>query len=66
MATMTAYLGWYRDTEVSCEIEDCGAGAGKVRCFECGGDGDWTKFHPENEPCICVECKGTGFILISI
>ena len=39
-------------------------------CWECGGDGDWTKFHPEPEslpgPLACVECKGTGRRHVSI
>lgn len=65
---MIAYLGLKRDTEVACEPVDIGAGAGLVSCFECGGDGDWTKFHPEPEtgPYQCVECKGAGFVLVSI
>lgn len=63
-----AYLGWRRETEAPCTPVDLGAGAGRVPCFECGGDGDWTKFHPEPEkgPYPCVECKGTGFVLVSI
>lgn len=34
----------------------------QVDCPECGGDGDWTKYHPEPDlgPFPCVECKGTG------
>lgn len=65
---MTAYLGFRRETEVGCCVEDVGCGAGRVTCFECGGDGDWTKFHPEPEtgPFPCVACKGTGWIMISI
>lgn len=65
---MIAYLGFTRDTEVEVEPEDLGCGAGRVSCFECGGDGDWTKFHPEPElgPFQCVDCKGTGSVLISI
>lgn len=66
MAVMTAYLGYLRETEVSCEVEILGLGAGRVVCFECGGTGDWTPFHPEPElgPFACVTCKGTGKILI--
>lgn len=65
---MIAYLGFARDTEVECSPRDLGCGAGEVQCFECGGDGDWTKFHPEPEtgPHPCVNCKGTGKVLISI
>lgn len=39
-------------------------GVGITDCWECGGDGDWTKFYPEpetlTEPLPCVNCKGTG------
>ncbi len=63
---MTAYLGWSRNTPIECEIEDCGIGAGRTTCFECSGDGDWTKYHPENIPCKCVECKGAGYVYVSI
>lgn len=65
---MIAYLGFLRTTEVEVEPIDLGAGAGQVACFECGGDGNWTKFHPEPElgPFPRVECKGTGKILVSI
>lgn len=67
---MVAYRGWSRDTEVEIAPVDLGCGAGEVTCFECGGDGDWTKFHPEpeslTEPLRCVDCKGTGKVLISI
>lgn len=67
---MIAYLGFRRDTEVEVRPIDLGCGAGEVTCFECGGDGDWTKFHPDeslppcSEPCVC--CKGTGKVLVSI
>lgn len=67
---MIAYLGFLRTTEVEVDPIDLGCGAGQVTCFECGGDGDWTKFHPEPhlfpDGLACVDCKGTGKILISI
>lgn len=65
---MTAYLGWHRTTEVKCEVQPLACGAGKVKCFECFGTGDWTPFHPEPHlgPFQCVQCKGTGWQLISI
>jgi|GEM_PF-3385174 len=65
---MTAYLGLKRETLVECDVEVLECGAGRVTCFECGGDGDWGKFHPEPVPipCPCVQCKGTGKQLISI
>ena len=68
---MTAYVGFYRSTEVEVYPIDLGCGAGQIDCLECGGDGDWTKFHPESETLPpnsmpCVQCKGTGKQLISI
>lgn len=40
-------------------------GIGLTDCWECGGDGDWGKFHPEPEildveTSKCVNCKGSG------
>lgn len=66
MATMTAYLGWRRETPFACEVRRIAPGVGEVDCFECGGSGDWTQFHPEPHlgPFECVTCKGTGKILI--
>lgn len=63
---MIAYLGFKRDTKVKVRPVDLGCCAGEVTCFECGGDGDWSKFHPEPDDQRCVCCKGTGKILISI
>lgn len=65
---MIAYLGFKREMEVDVNPIDLGCGAGQVACFECEGDGDWTKYHPDPElgPFPCVVCKGTGLILISI
>jgi hypothetical protein len=66
--TAIAYVGYHRTTEVPVQPVDRGCGAGEVPCFECGGTGDWTPFHPEPEkgPFQCVECKGTGRLLVSI
>src|SRR4051812_23857661 len=56
-------------TETLPDVLDLGCGAVWIVCPECGGDGDWRKFHPEPElhpegfP--CVECKGTGWVLVS-
>lgn len=56
---------------IEVEVEDLSCGAGRIKCIECGGDGDWTKFHPEphlfeGRPLRCVQCKGTGYQLVSI
>lgn len=46
-------------------VTDLGGGVGLIDCVECGGDGDWSKYHPEPElltpsEMACVNCKGTG------
>jgi hypothetical protein len=67
---MSIWRGFSRDTEVEVDVEDLGCGAGRIVCRECGGDGDWTKFHPEPElhpeGIPCIECKGTGRALVSV
>jgi hypothetical protein len=62
------YFGFLRETEIEVHPIDLSCGAGQIDCPECGGDGDWTKYHPEPEkgPYQCVVCKGTGKVLISI
>lgn len=63
------YVGFKRETLVHSTIDlvDGGlSGVGKINCLECGGDGDWTKFFPENGPQACVDCKGTGKVWVSV
>jgi hypothetical protein len=66
--TMIVYVGTLRDNPVACEVRHLDCGAGRITCLECGGDGDWTKYHPtpERGPFPCVVCKGTGFVLVSV
>lgn len=46
------------------EILDCGDG--RMPCFECHGTGDWP-YGPTPAECgPCVDCKGTGKIMVSI
>ncbi len=68
MAEMVVYCGWTRETEVETDVRDLGCGAGRIRCLECEGTGDWTPFHPapETGPHPCVDCKGTGEQLIGV
>jgi DnaJ-class molecular chaperone len=66
MERMTAFGGMDSDTPLVVEVERLGAGAGKVRCFECGGTGV-SPLPPELFPArACVECKGTGFVWVSV
>jgi hypothetical protein len=65
---MVVYCGWTRDTAVDAIVQDLGCGAGRIKCLECGGDGNWGKFAPEivGPDAPCVDCKGTGYQLVSI
>lgn len=65
---MVLYVGWRRDVELEVAPVDLGCGAGRITCFECGGDGNWGKFAPEivGRDARCVDCKGSGFQLVSI
>lgn len=65
-AEMSIYLGWRRETEVRAIVADRGAGAGEVSCFECLGTGIWAFMEPEIPATPCIDCKGTGRILVSI
>jgi hypothetical protein len=65
---MLVYCAKNCETIVEAEIIDLGAGAGRIRCLECGGDGDWSRFAPDMMPpgMICLDCKGSGYQLVSI
>ena len=65
---MQVYCAKNCETIVEAEIIDLGAGAGRIRCLECGGDGDWSRFAPDMMPpgMICLDCKGSGYQLVSI
>ena len=72
-----AYLGFYRETPEEVEVtkDDIKQGYAYVPCFECEGTGIWD-YYPDNyfdyEKEIptgkyfqCVDCKGTGKVLIN-
>jgi hypothetical protein len=66
MERMTAFVGMDSEAPVDVEVARLGAGAGKVRCFECGGTGV-SPLPPELYPARTRgECKGTGFVLVSV
>lgn len=67
LRTATLYLGQLRETELTIEFEDMGNGAGRTTCLECSGSSIWT-FQPEPGECreICIPCKGSGKIYISV
>jgi hypothetical protein len=66
MERMTAFVALDCDTSVDVEVEPLGAGAGKVRCFECGGSG-LSPLSREYQPDpACADCKGSGYLLVSV
>ncbi len=67
IAEMEVFAGFVRASAGIHMIEILGDGcAGRMTCFECGGTGDWP-YGPTPAECgPCVDCKGTGKILVSI
>jgi hypothetical protein len=66
MPTAIVYCGSRRETEVAVEPVDRGCGAGEIACLECRGTGVWAFAEPEIPAGPCVDCKGTGRVLVSI
>jgi hypothetical protein len=67
---MTVYVGGNTRHAHRRLVEILDGVAGRTACPECGGGGDWSKFHPDpetlTEPLQCTDCKGTGLIYVSI
>jgi DnaJ-class molecular chaperone len=65
---MLVYCAANCDTAVEVQVIDLGAGAGRVACLECSGDGEWSKFAPDIVPSRmkCPDCKGSGYQLASV
>lgn len=65
---MTIFCAHNNDTAVERDVALVGEIAGEIACLECGGTGDWTPFLPPGEPGPqpCIDCKGTGRMLVSI
>jgi hypothetical protein len=40
---MTVYGAHNNDTPAELLVADLGVGAGRIKCYECGGDGNWGK-----------------------
>ena len=58
--------GRKKEGSISAAVEYLSCGAGKTKCLECGGTGDWP-YGPTPDTCgPCIDCKGTGFILVSV
>jgi DnaJ-class molecular chaperone len=63
---MTAFVALDCETPVQVDVERLGAGAGEVVCFKCSGSGVWPLPRELYPVRICVECKGSGFVLVSV
>lgn len=63
---MTAFVALDCNTPVDVEVERLGAGAGKVRCFECAGSGRSSFPKDMYAGGKCPDCTGSGFVLISV
>jgi hypothetical protein len=66
MERMNAFVALDCDTPVEVDVERLGAGAGKVRCFACGGSGLsplGREFQPDP---LCAASKGSGHVLVSV
>ena len=63
----TLYVGFYRNTMVNIDInlDDISNGYKFIECLECGGTGIWdfVDYIPTEK---CVDCKGTGKILVNV
>ena len=55
-------------TERPVEIEPVSPGVGRIVCPECNGEPQsyQSLFPPELGVTHCINCKGTGFVLVSV
>ena len=58
------YRGRMRNTPVRVSVRRLTPEIGEIDCIECGGDGRWDYGPTPAECCACVECKGTGKVLV--
>ena len=63
---MTNFCARNCDTAVRRYVQDLGCGAGRIVCLECAGSGWWDYAEPEVPGCACNDCKGAGYMLVSI
>ncbi len=65
-SAMSVYYGSGESEHVKV-VRDLGCGAGETSCLECDGSGKWPfapyAVHPDSD---CVDCKGTGKVLVSV
>lgn len=58
--------GYLREYEWDEDVVDLGVGAGRIPCPGCECDGPTPGEERNNDSLECVECKDTGFVLVSI
>ena len=66
-SSMTVDYGRRKQKQIYKVVKDLGCGAGETSCMECDGSGKWP-FAPYAVPpdSDCVDCKGTGKVLVSV
>jgi hypothetical protein len=61
---MDCYVGENNNEVAHQLVKDMGAGAGLTKCVVCEGAGRW---HPDEATmALCINCDGTGKVLVSI
>ena len=60
-----AYRGFARETEVLVHLERITPEICRIDCIECEGFGSHLSMHVEGNVERCVECKGTGKVLVT-
>jgi hypothetical protein len=65
---MTLHAGTRLVTSKPVEVKEVAPGIGRIPCPECNGRPDEypSLFPPEIGITQCVDCKGTGFVFVSI
>lgn len=65
---MSVWGGQNFVTELPVHVEQVAPGVGRIVCLECSGDQERYRsyFPPEIGVTHCMDCKGTGFVLINI
>jgi hypothetical protein len=65
---MSVWSGENYVSEAQYEVREIAPGVGQIVCPECGGEPEkYAKlFPPELGITSCVDCKGTGYIFLSI
>ena len=63
---MRVYYGFSRGRSKLYEVEIITDDIGQISCLECNGSGRWDYGPTDEEDELCIPCKGTGKVYISI